>query len=89
MSGFKICAIFFRDGEEETVRNASCFVISFTVNNKLQKFKVVSKSNHVLVQWSLPNLNIKILYSAYKKTRNMVNLMTSERDRTWCETTPI
>jgi hypothetical protein len=29
----KFCAIFFRDGEEEMIRSASCFVILLLLND--------------------------------------------------------
>jgi hypothetical protein len=29
----EICAIFFRDGVDEMMRNASCFIILFLVNS--------------------------------------------------------
>ena len=39
-----ICAIFFKDGEEEMMRNASCSINLFHVNNYIF-FKEASKSN--------------------------------------------
>jgi hypothetical protein len=38
------------DGVEEMMRNASCFVIWFLVDDQLQSPKEASKSNPVLVQ---------------------------------------
>ena len=67
---FEICVIFFRDGVEELTGNASCFVISFHVNNKLQFSKDVSKSTSLFVHKSLPNVSIKISYYAYECTQN-------------------
>jgi hypothetical protein len=40
-----ICAIFFRDGIDEMMRDACCFVILFLVNSQLHFSKDVSKSN--------------------------------------------
>ena len=42
------------------MRNASCFVNLFHVNNWLHLLKVASKSNLLLVQQSLSNLSIKV-----------------------------
>ena len=59
-----------RDGVEETMRDASCFVSSFLVNDQLHFPKEVSESNPLFVHQSLPNLSIKISYSAYKYTQD-------------------
>ena len=45
---FGICAMFFRVRVEESIRNASCFMITFRVSNQLPK--EASKSNPVLVE---------------------------------------
>jgi hypothetical protein len=45
----EICAIIFRDGVEETTRNANCFVILFLANKYLHFRKEASKLNPLLV----------------------------------------
>ena len=42
--------MFSRDGGEEMMRNASCFVILFPVNNLLHIFSEASKSSPLLVR---------------------------------------
>ena len=44
------------------MRNASCFVILFLVNDYLQFLKEASKSNSLLVWQSLSNLSIEIIF---------------------------
>jgi hypothetical protein len=45
----EICAIFFRDGVEEMMRNTSCFIIVLHVHDELQVPKEANKSNPPLV----------------------------------------
>ena len=58
--------IFFRDGVGGMIRNASCFITLFHVNNELHLLKEASKSNPLLVLYHFPNLSIKTSYSTYK-----------------------
>jgi uncharacterized C2H2 Zn-finger protein len=56
----RICAITLRDRGEEMMRNPSCIVVLFHVNNFFHFFKEANKSNPLLVHYSLPNMSIKI-----------------------------
>ena len=51
------------------MRNASCFVILFHVDNQSYFFKEASKSNAMFVQKSLPNVSIKISHSTHECTQ--------------------
>ena len=50
----EICEPFFRDGVEEMMRNASCFIILFLVNNQLHFLKMqVSRAFYLYTRTSL------------------------------------
>ena len=62
--------MFLRDGVNEMMRNASCFVILFLVINLLHFPQEAGESIPLLVQpESLPNLSIKIAHFAYECTQ--------------------
>ena len=48
-SGFKFCAIFYKNGVDEMMKNANCLEITYLVNDYLHFFKEASKSNPLLV----------------------------------------
>lgn len=71
------------------MRNGSCFIVLFRVNNQLHDPKEVSKSNSLLVWQRLLNLSINISYFAYKCTHKTVNSTAPRNDSKWCERAPI
>jgi hypothetical protein len=66
------------------MRNASCFVISYPINNSLYFHEEASKSSPPIYT----NLDIKYPTS-HANAHKTVNSMAPQRNRKWCDTTPI
>ena len=83
----EVWAMFFNDEVEDMIRNASCFVIMFSVIVRYI-FSKGQVSQNPYLYCSVSLIWASIYATMYTNAHKMINSMTPKSDPKWCETWP-